>query len=123
MTVFFKRNINCLFIFVGNTNPRPYQHEQFANFKDFADINTPSYSHYVLVYVNKNGSTVEETPSKAPKNIMERLAQLDLEKKEKKISASKRKLALLPPEKKVKSKSVTEKSKLDSDYEPLLALS
>lgn len=110
--------------YFGHTNPRPYQHEQFANFKDFADINTPSYSHYVLVYVNKNGSTIEENSdtNSRPKNIIETLAQLDEEvvKPEKKLSKSKRKLALLKPEKKVRSKTTTEKADL---FEPLLALS
>lgn len=71
--------------------------------------------------MNKNGTTVEEeSPKAAPKNIIERLAQLDQEAKPKKLSASKRKLALLTPEKKVKSKTVTEKTDM---YEPLLALS
>lgn len=97
-------------------NPRPYQHEQFANFKDFADINTPSYSHYVLVYVNKNGT---DTEVRGPKNIIEQLEQLDEEAPPKKLSKSKRKLALLPPEKKTRTKTKEEKDL----YEPLLALS
>lgn len=103
-------------------NPRPYQHEQFANFKDFADINTPSYSQFVLVYVNKNQAHAKEEKQKGPKNIMETLAKIDEEttKPAKKLSKFKRKLALLPSEKKVRIKSVTEKSDL---YEPLLALS
>lgn len=126
--------------YFGATNPRPTQHEQFANFRDFADINTPNpaYSEYVVVYINKNGSAVEEFPKKiaAPKNIIERLAMLDLESKKtdqedvppKKLSLSKRKLALLTPEKKYKAKksttTTTTLAPTSSDlYEPLLALS
>lgn len=130
--------------YFGATNPRPTQHEQFANFRDFADINTPNpaYSQYVVVYINKNGSKIEE-PHKiqkktiVPKNIIERLAMIDLEliKKstdedaekipQKKLSVSKRKLAQLPPEKKYKIKKATTTSTtpLPDLYEPLLALS
>lgn len=106
--------------YFGGGNPRPYQHEQFANFKDFADINAPAYSHFVLVYVNKNGTSVDS--QKAPKNIIETLAQIDEEntKPQKKLSKAKRKLSLLPPEKKIRKKTVVDKADL---YEPLLALS
>lgn len=120
----------------GPPNPRPYQHEQFANFKDFADINTPTdrqYSQYVVVYVNKNGTkNDEEVKNNKPKNIFESLQLLDREDSsdyntmedeegpEKKLSMSKRKLKKLLPEKKHKLK----KTKIpDRDYEPLLALS
>lgn len=120
--------------YFGATNQRPQQHDQFANFRDFADINTPSnpaYSQYVVVYINKNGSTIENPPKQIvePKNIIERLAMLDLEVKKptessppKKLSESKRKLALLPPEKKIKNKKATTTPPADL-YEPLLALS
>ncbi|KAJ8909528.1 hypothetical protein NQ315_013582 [Exocentrus adspersus] len=120
----------------GRPNPKPYKHEQFANFKDFADINTPSdrqYSQYVVVYVNKNGTEQPDPVNKPilkPKNIIESLAMLDLESStttepvpEKKLSKSKRKLALLPSEKKHKIR-LLEKEKLTKDLnEPLLALS
>ncbi|GLV31784.1 uncharacterized protein CBL_07543 [Carabus blaptoides fortunei] len=120
--------------YFGATNPLPQQHDQFANFRDFADINTPSnpaYSQYVVVYINKNGSTIENPPKQIvePKNIIERLAMLDLEVKKpkesstlKKLSESKRKLALLPPEKKIRNKKATTTPPADL-YEPLLALS
>ncbi|XP_074033356.1 uncharacterized protein [Leptinotarsa decemlineata] len=114
------------------SNPKPYPQEQFADFRDFADINTPSdrqYSQYVIVYVpSKNGTTTEKTEviRKTPKNIMESLTMLDLEQPtdadnvpQKKLSKSKRKLALLKPEKKY-----LQKKKAAKDLEePLLALS
>lgn len=116
------------FYFGGN--PPARQHEQFANFRDFADINTPSnsaYSQYVVVYANKNSSHTGEIGKiiTQPKNIIEHLAMLDLETpksspetiSDKKVSKSKRKLGQIPPEKKVKHK------KSSDLYEPLLALS
>ncbi|KAI4459176.1 hypothetical protein MML48_6g00018813 [Holotrichia oblita] len=116
-------------LYYGNSNRRP---QQFENFRDFADINTPSYSEFVVVYANKNETMKEETKATPPKNIIEHLAMLDLEQnasKEtttteesltKKLSKSKRKLALRLPEKKqaVKSKPIPKDL-----YEPLLALS
>lgn len=80
--------------------------EQFSNFRDFADINTPSdpaYSHFVVVYANKNdsyhvggaaaaedvvlpeqqqqyGSGVAHQTHANPKNIFEQLQNLDREK-------------------------------------------
>lgn len=74
--------------------------QQFENFRDFADINSPSerqYSQYVVVYTNKNGTRTTITPNKdieakeptldetqhvridakRPKNILESLALLD----------------------------------------------
>lgn len=129
------------FYFGGASNPKPQKQEQFANFRDFADINTPAspaFSHFVVVYVNKNG-TIVEPPAKQivkPKNIIESLALLDLETTTtttseapptKKISKSKRKLALLPPEKKkkIKKSEVTKDTASESKHlnEPLLALS
>ncbi|XP_055709065.1 uncharacterized protein LOC129805281 isoform X3 [Phlebotomus papatasi] len=53
-----------------------YPEEQFANFRDFADINSPSdsaYSQFVVVYANKNST--EAHPN--PKNIFEQLELLD----------------------------------------------
>lgn len=132
------------FYFGGASNPKPQKHEQqFANFRDFADINTPAspaFSHFVVVYVNKNGTIVEPPTVKKivkPKNIIESLALLDLEPvtttttseapPTKKMSKSKRKLALLPPEKKVKIKKFGAIKEAASEQkhlsEPLLALS
>lgn len=129
------------FYFGGASNPKPQKQEQFANFRDFADINTPAspaFSHFVVVYVNKNG-TIVEPPAKQiikPKNIIESLALLDLEvptttttseaPPTKKVSKSKRKLALLPPEKKkIKKSEINKEIPAESKHlnEPLLALS
>lgn len=134
--------------FFGASNPKPQKHqEQFANFRDFADINTPpspAFSHFVVVYVNKNGTLVEAPKQKPqqrrakPKNIIESLALLDLEEPTttaattttevaptKKMSKSKRKLALLPPAKKVRVKKSGAKESVQEvkHVEPLLALS
>nr|XP_022905200.1 uncharacterized protein LOC111417212 [Onthophagus taurus]XP_022911514.1 uncharacterized protein LOC111422545 [Onthophagus taurus] len=121
-----------------NNNKRPSQHEQFENFRDFADINTPSYSHFVVVYANKNGTKsklAEEKleitqEKKKPKNILEHLALIDLEATErsvtKKLSKSKVKLSKFLIGKKQKQpknnqrKVVTTRTDL---FEPLLALS
>lgn len=70
-----------------------------------------------MVYVNKNGTKIEEP--KSPKNIIETLAQLDEQKPAKKLSKSKRKLAKLLPEKKIRKKTTEKTENLD----PLLALS
>lgn len=127
-----------------SANPRPQKYTNgdfFANFRDFADINTPtkaSFSEYVIVYVNKNGTKVENTqvePSR-PKNIIEQLSLLDKNENsdsnqveneipQKKISLHKRKLSLLHQEKLNKQKKSYFKKKdspKDLD-EPLLALS
>jgi hypothetical protein len=80
----------------GNTNPRPQQqrgNDFFANFRDFADINSPtksSFSEYVVVYVNKNASRHDDgnddqkliPGSSKPKNIIEQLTMLDHEDQE-----------------------------------------
>ncbi|XP_017779286.1 PREDICTED: uncharacterized protein LOC108564698 [Nicrophorus vespilloides] len=80
------------FYFPSN-NPKPRQFQQFENFRDFADINVPSsYSHYVVVYANKNSTTQEEA-IRRPKNIIEHLQLLDAAE-QKKLSKSKRKLSL-----------------------------
>lgn len=96
-----------------------YPEEQFANFKDFADINAANdaaFSQFVVVYANKN-STI---PHPNPKNIFEQLQQIDEEKKvTKKTSKFKTKLAKTKLEKKYKKKVGPK----DMDYEPLLALS
>ncbi|KAK9885060.1 hypothetical protein WA026_009283 [Henosepilachna vigintioctopunctata] len=120
-----------------NPNPRPYQHEQFANFRDFADINTPSYSEYIVVYANKNDTSdtpLPKLPKKRPNNIFDSLAQLDLLPDEnnekttvppKKLSISKRKLGLLPREKKttLKKTEIIKQKAQNEAAEPLLALS
>ncbi|CAH1112990.1 unnamed protein product [Psylliodes chrysocephalus] len=126
----------------AQSNPKPYTHEQFANFRDFADINTPDrqYSQYVVVYAptNKNktedgegndGKTnqIQQKPVTVPRNIIESLTLLDMQGPsttatvpEKKISKSKRKLALLPPVKKHLQKRLM---KMRDQEEPLMALS
>lgn len=113
-------------------NPKPRQEEQFANFRDFADINAPSnpaYSQFVVVYANKNGTKKDVRDESRPRNIIEHLEMLDKEKSseaeivpKKKLSKSKRKLAMLRGEKKVKQKKII---KTETIYtpEPLLALS
>lgn len=101
-----------------------YPEEQFSNFRDFADINTPTdpaYSQFVVVYANKNSTAVNLNP----KNIIEQLQLLDTEeqRKEKKnsISKFKKKLANTKLEKKYKKKVGTKDN--NADIEPLLALS
>ncbi|KAK6638742.1 hypothetical protein RUM43_007010 [Polyplax serrata] len=130
------------------SNPRPQKYTNgdfFSNFRDFAEINTPtktSYSQYIVVYVNKNATksndeselTAASVPSSViakPKNIFEQLSLLDQaddeshEAEEKKTSLHKRKLALLKQEelnKQKKSYSTSKESSKDF-LEPLLALS
>lgn len=101
--------------------------KRFADFRDFADINTPrdpAFSQLTAVYANKN-STV---PYPNPKNIFEQLELLDKEVKEEErqqkkntISKFKKKLANTKLEKKYKKKLGPKES--SGDYEPLLALS
>lgn len=73
-----------------------YPEDQFANFRDFADINTPNepaFSHFVVVYRNRNGTevvrengeeeVVEESQANKkyePRNILDQLRLLDEEK-------------------------------------------
>lgn len=125
-------------------NPRPnYNQDQFANFRDFADINTPSnsaYSHFVVVYANKN-ATLDEISEETrkvisePKNIFETLQLLDKTeplkptKIQPKISKAKAKLAdakmKMLKKKEQWKKSIT-KNHLNHKHEldePLLALS
>lgn len=99
-----------------------YSDDQFANFRDFADINTPTdpaYSQFVVVYANKNSTA----PHPNPKNIFEQLQLLDRDGEHKKnsISKFKKKLANTKLEKKYKKK-LGPKEKM-GDFEPLLALS
>lgn len=59
-----------------------YPEDPFENFKDFADLNVgsdPAFSHFVVVYANKN-STKPHPFHPSPKNIFEQLQLLDLEK-------------------------------------------
>lgn len=113
-----------------------YPEEQFAHFRDFADINTPvdtAFSHFVVVYQAKNSTKPNTHPH--PKNIFEQLELLDKEKaaEEKKLkkskhpSKSKTKLAKTKlQQKKYKKKSVTSapsSASKDIEEEPLLALS
>ncbi|XP_047116173.1 uncharacterized protein LOC124796126 [Schistocerca piceifrons] len=72
-----------------NPRPQPHHHDFFANFRDFADINTPtksSYSQYVVVYANKNATGAASAGR--PKNIIEQLALLDSEPASTPTSAS-----------------------------------
>ncbi|PNF33475.1 hypothetical protein B7P43_G00565, partial [Cryptotermes secundus] len=94
----------------GSPNPRPQNHrgnDFFANFRDFADINTPtksSFSEYVVVYVNKNNSKHDDGSDQQgskpgdskPKNIIERLTMLDNEDQEK-LTAPEEEEPVTPP--------------------------
>lgn len=106
----------------------------FANFKDFADISTPtksSYSEFYVVYVNPNSTASSNSrPSgSAPKNIFEQLQILDdaeaNDVPEKKVSKAKLKLDKYKIHH--QSKETNKKQKLFTSpkdfYEPLLALS
>lgn len=65
-----------------------YPEEQFAHFRDFADISTPvdaAFSKFVVVYENRNASasaqaTGGDISPQRPKNIFEQLQLLDEEK-------------------------------------------
>jgi len=101
-----------------------YPEEQFANFRDFADINTPgdgAFSQFVVVYAAKNSTSPSTHPK--PKNIFEQLELLDREKameeKKNRLSKSKSKLSKTKLAKKYKKFT----SPKELDYEPLLALS
>lgn len=132
-----------------NPRPRPHGNDFFANFRDFADINTPpksSYSEYYVVYVNKNAThndiahSVPVSGKSKPKNIIEQLAMLDHDTKLNNENTSnlkndktlkienkpgKRKLNLYYESNKLKSKKIISNiSNIHKDlYEPLLALS
>ncbi|XP_034669296.1 developmental regulatory protein wetA isoform X1 [Drosophila subobscura] len=117
-----------------------YPEEQFANFRDFADINTPAdsaFSQFVVVYAAKNATAPSTHPH--PKNIFEQLELLDREKaleeesarqkqspgkyagKAKITSKSKSKLAKTKLQKKYRKKASPKADPLE--LEPLLALS
>ncbi|XP_073954963.1 uncharacterized protein [Choristoneura fumiferana] len=115
-------------------NPRPnFNQDQFANFRDFADINAPSnsaYSHFVVVYANKN-ATMDEISEESrrvvskPKNIIETLERLDVKppkitKAKAKLAATKQKFNKKEQWKKANSKHSSPKH---DPEEPLLALS
>jgi hypothetical protein len=117
-------------------NPRPnYNQDQFANFRDFADINAPSnpaYSHFVVVYANKN-ATMDEISEETrrvvsePKNIIETLERLDQTASPPKISKNKAKLEttkqkMINKKDQWKKKTFKYSQKHDPE-EPLLALS
>ncbi|KAM8720761.1 hypothetical protein ACLKA7_006750 [Drosophila subpalustris] len=105
-----------------------YPEEQFANFRDFADINTPTdsaFSQFVVVYAAKNATKPSNHPH--PKNIFEQLEMLDREKaleeaalKKQQPSKSKSKLSKTKLQKKYKKKLIAKET---LDVEPLLALS
>ncbi|KAH8276101.1 hypothetical protein KR044_002165, partial [Drosophila immigrans] len=108
-----------------------YPEEQFANFRDFADINTPTdsaFSQFVVVYAAKNATKPQSShPHPHPKNIFEQLELLDREKaleeaalKKQLPSKSKSKLSKTKLQKKYKKKAI---AKEPLDVEPLLALS
>ncbi|EDV45351.1 uncharacterized protein LOC6555782 [Drosophila erecta] len=107
-----------------------YPEEQFANFRDFADINTPAdtaFSQFVVVYAAKNATAPHSHPH--PKNIFEQLEQLDREKELKKTefegktsSKIKSKLSKTKLQKKYRKKAAP-KVQDPQDIEPLLALS
>ncbi|XP_020806375.1 LOW QUALITY PROTEIN: uncharacterized protein LOC110182649 [Drosophila serrata] len=120
-----------------------YPEEQFANFRDFADINTPAdsaFSQYVVVYAAKNATASNSHPH--PKNIFEQLELLDREKeleaktkpkasRSKSSSKAKAKLSKTKLQKKYRKKEgpkVQDPQDLQDpqdplELEPLLALS
>lgn len=111
----------------------------FANFKDFAEISTPtksSFSEFYVVYVNPNSTAGAVTHhadmrphGSAPKNIFEQLQSLDdapaTDPPQKKVSKSKLKLEKYKTHH--LTKDVTKKQKFHASpkelFEPLLALS
>ncbi|KAH8289213.1 hypothetical protein KR054_001926, partial [Drosophila jambulina] len=117
-----------------------YPEEQFANFRDFADINTPAdsaFSQFVVVYAAKNATALSSHPH--PKNIFEQLELLDREKEleeeatkakaRSKVAASgkgsskaKAKLAKTKLQKMYRKKAAGPKVQ-EAELEPLLALS
>ncbi|KAM7349982.1 uncharacterized protein ACRADG_008688 [Cochliomyia hominivorax] len=59
-----------------------FPEDQFAQFRDFADLATPAdsaFSQYVVVYAAKNSTNGSRLYSK-PKNIFEQLQEIDKEK-------------------------------------------
>ena len=59
-----------------------YPEDPFEHFKDFADMTAgsdPAFSHFVVIYANKN-STKPHPSHPSPKNIFEQLQMIDKEK-------------------------------------------
>jgi hypothetical protein len=98
--------------------PVQFPEDPFEHFRDFADLNAggdPAFSHYVVVYANKN-STKPHPIHNSPKNIFEQLQMLDQEKpsddsydkekysKKSRLSKFKTKLTATKMEKKYKKK-------------------
>lgn len=128
-----------------------YPEDQFANFRDFADINTPNdpgaFSHFVVVYTNRNGTVVDNPNSSGededvrkhePRNILDQLRLLDEEKEATTSripkSKTKRKLKrtkltrvykkVQTPEKEEQEEVSEDRQRIDTDQiDPLLALS
>ena len=115
--------------------PQHFSDDPFADFKDFADITAGidgDFSHFVVVYANKNSSTVKHEP----KNILEQLQMIDeenLHEAEKRVETtaqkspkvtklSKFKSKLLSTKVTKETKKVEVKKKTTIDYvDPLLA--
>jgi hypothetical protein len=111
-----------------------YQEDPFENFRDFAELNAggdPAFSHFVVVYANKNAT--KPHPNNSPKNIFEQLQLIDQDQeksvddtfdkeklgKKSRLSRFKTKLAATKMEKKYKKKI---NPKDISDYsDPLIA--
>ncbi|XP_073829039.1 uncharacterized protein [Musca autumnalis] len=110
-----------------------YPEEQFAQFRDFAELNAPSeadFSQYVVVYAAKNSTSPKsQEPSHGPNNIFEQLQQIDAEKaaeerkfkKNTSTGLSSKKMKLVKT-KIVKKKWIPKVSKVPEE-DPLLALS
>lgn len=120
-----------------------YPEDPFENFKDFADINAgndPAFSHFIVVYANKN-SSLPHPSHPSPKNIFEQLQLLDENDKnrieetwddkrndelldaKKLMKLSKYKSKLAKTKKVVKKYKKKLGPKVDSYTDPLLALS
>lgn len=111
--------------FYHRDNPRPYKYEQFENFRDFADINAPSYSEYVVIYAHKNDPSKNTDSEIRANNVLERLEIIDKDEALQKLSKRKQKLKLEHDKhenKLLKLKEKTTKIK-NENIEPLLALS
>ncbi|XP_075221456.1 uncharacterized protein LOC142324514 isoform X2 [Lycorma delicatula] len=122
--------------------PPPFRQgdDFFANFRDFADISTPtksSYSHYYVVYVNRNATNADTETNQVgsmgsrqqsiPHNIIEQLQLIDstTETPNSKLSKTKKKLEKYKQTLQKKEEKKTTKSTISPKelYEPLLALS
>lgn len=92
-----------------------YPEDPFENFKDFADINAgndPAFSHFIVVYANKN-STKPHPSHPSPKNIFEQLQLLDREKEQEK-SDQENSVDESPKEKEFNEKKLMKLSKFKS---------